>query len=94
MGRGLSDLQKSILAAVYAAPRAMRAGEIVAALDLPETATSRSALSRALARLAERKLLDRLVTEACLTGRAYLYTRHDPSRTPWPASMFQIRQRR
>jgi hypothetical protein len=75
MGRGLSGLQRDILAVVAAAERPMSAGDIRQALDLPATPAGRASLSRALRRLVERRELVAWVTGVARPGRGYLYTR-------------------
>lgn len=89
MGRGLSQLQKDILAVVDAAQRPLAAGRFLDALDLPRTPAGRAALSRALRRLVVRKELDALITQAALSGRGYVYARHDPDHPPCPDDFVQ-----
>jgi predicted transcriptional regulator len=81
MGRGLSDLQMDILAAVAASDRPLPTGDIRAALDLPATRASRAALSRALRRLVERRELAALQPEVARPGWGYLYARPHAAQT-------------
>ena len=81
MGRGLSDLQREILATVEASSNPLTAGDIRDAMGLPSTPASRASLSRSLRRLVERKELVALVAEVCLTGNGYRYALYnDPRR--------------
>lgn len=75
MGRGLSDLQRDILATVEASENPLTAGDIREAMALPGTPASRAALSRSLQRLVQRKELVALVSEVAITGRGYRYAR-------------------
>jgi hypothetical protein len=88
MGRGLSQLQKDILAVIDASGQIV-AGDLFVPLLLDKTPANRSAVSRALRRLVERKEIDALVTGVALSGRAYRYARHDPSRWHWPDGFVQ-----
>lgn len=92
MGRRLTELQNGILWAIDAADegKGLVAGDIIDALDLPRTPSSRAALSRSLRRLVRRGYLDALTPHVARIGRGYIYTRHDPKRPPAPPDPVQI----
>lgn len=80
MGRGLSDLQREILATVEASSDPLTAGDIREAMGLPSTPVGRASLSRSLQRLVQRNELVALVPEVCITGKGYRYARNDQGR--------------
>ena len=89
MGKGLSELQRDILAALEQRPSheeatATRPGyigdwalprDIIAALALPTSAATSAAISRALARLHARGLVARAFGERASAGKAFRYVR-------------------
>ena len=89
MGKGLSELQRDILAALeqwpsYEEATATRRGyigdwalprDIIAALALPTSAATSAAISRALARLHARGLVARASGERASVGKAFRYVR-------------------
>jgi DNA-binding Lrp family transcriptional regulator len=81
MGRGLSKLQRDILAVLAASARPLPAGEIRRALGLPASPSGRAALSRALRRLAERRELVVLLPGVARPGRGHLYARPHAAQT-------------
>ena len=76
MGKGLSPLQRDILAALEAQPPGwVPAKEIFEALDLERTPSNRAAVSKALRRLCDRKLIEWGQGEVMSPGKGYLYRR-------------------
>ncbi len=83
MGRGLSPLQKSILSALEAYPREQGDGEgisrlaastdLIRAVGREPTRNNRAAMSRALARLAKRGLVEAWSAEVKLPGAGHRY---------------------
>ncbi len=88
MGRGLSNLQKEILAVlpypvkwdgsletVIPLESAMSPMEIKEALGLPKSNSTRASLSRSLAALSKRGLILKWGADVALQGRGYRYTK-------------------
>jgi hypothetical protein len=86
MGKGLSPLQKDILAlleeipAFEEQPNGIISGwatprQMLAALDRPPTPSNRAALSKALLRLYERGLVARASSELASVGKSFRYVR-------------------
>ncbi|TFF27524.1 MarR family transcriptional regulator [Jiella endophytica] len=80
MGRGLSPLQRNLLAALehYSntgnhMPAFARAEDLIKALGLKNTASTQAATSRALRRLAERGLITIYVAKIHRQGPGYRY---------------------
>lgn len=89
MGRGLSELQKNILTVLEEHPKVSRftggplyarPRDIIEALGMANTATSRVSVSKALRRLADRGLVQVYVAQVALQGKGYRYglTPHSP----------------
>lgn len=85
MGKGLSPMQEAILDALPDNPRptpngtfsgAMRPTDVIEALGLPRTNASRASVSRSLARLVQRGLVqDWQPTFVAWQGSGYRYTK-------------------
>ncbi len=94
MADHMSNLQSRALDAIAASDKPLVAGEILDAMGQRKTPATRAALSRALRRLAEKRHIDRLITEVALSGRGYRYAVHDPSRPIVSPDFVQLKQRR
>jgi predicted transcriptional regulator len=73
MGKGQSPLQRDILAALEAHPGWRRPRDILNALGREPTPSNRVGMTKALARLCERGLIQRERGEAMNVGKSYLY---------------------
>jgi hypothetical protein len=99
MGRGLSPLQKSILSALEAYPREQGDGEgisrlaastdLIRAVGREPTRDNRSTMSRALARLVKRGLVEAWSAEVKLSGGGHRYCLPGRFR-PQDARTFQV----
>jgi DNA-binding MarR family transcriptional regulator len=80
MGKGLSALQKQILAVLPSSDQAKPGAlprEIIERLGMPTSNVTSATVSRALMRLCERGLVTRTTGEVANVGRSFQYLRVD-----------------
>jgi DNA-binding MarR family transcriptional regulator len=83
MGKGLSPLQKEILAVLEQLPSSDQAQpgdwalprDIIDRLGMPKSGVTSASMSRALLRLCQRGLVERTTGEVANVGQSFLYLR-------------------